>query len=558
MRRPRAVHSAERPEDRPFARSRRHRSRILITTFVFAAIYLMIGARLVEFGRVPVARGEAAAGQISTSRPDILDRNGSVLATDVKTFSLYAEPRKIVDVDEAVERLTAILPELDPAELYRSLSSKAGFVWIKRKLTPRQRQDIADAGIPALGFRPEINRFYPGGRTAAHVLGFTDIDNKGLSGIERWIDQQGLLDLRKAGLADADSLEPVRLSLDLRVQHALRDELSKAYKTFGATAAEGLILDIKTGEVLALASLPDFDPNDPVEAGRADRLNRISGGTSEMGSTIKTFTTAMALEMDGANLETVFDTTEAVMVGRRRIRDEGHLQDRPMTVQEIFVRSSNIGSAREALDVGVERHESFLRRMGLLSKLDVELPEVATPQVPPHWSRATTVTAAFGHGFATTPLQTAVGIGGILNDGKLVEPTFLKREHREDPLPVRNIVSPTTSRSMRRLYRLNVMSGTGKKADIEGYRVGGKTGTAEKVIDGHYARHHNFNVFSAAFPMDDPRYLVMTIIDDPQGGVPTYLRTASYTAAPVAAKVITRVAAMLGIAPKFGPIQIAQ
>ncbi|WP_158555138.1 peptidoglycan D,D-transpeptidase FtsI family protein [Fulvimarina endophytica] len=521
-------------------------------------IYLAIGARLVVFARAPVAEAEASAGRATTSRPDIVDRNGSVLATDLQTFSLFAEPRKIVDVDEAVERLTAIMPDLDAAELFRSLSSKAGFVWIKRKLTPRQRQVVADAGIPALGFRPEINRFYPGGRTAAHILGFTDIDNKGLSGIERWIDQEGLLDLRNAGLAEADALAPVRLSLDLRVQHALRDELANARETFAATATEGLILDIKTGEIMALASLPDFDPNDPVEAGRPDRLNRISGGTSEMGSTIKVFTTAMALEMKGANLQTEFDTTEAVMVGNRRIRDEGHLQDRPMTVQEIFVRSSNIGSAREALDVGVEKHESFLRRMGLLSKLQVELPEVASPQVPSRWSRATTVTAAFGHGFATTPLQTAVGIGGILNGGKLVEPTFLKREGSVDALPSRELVSPATSRSMRRLYRLNVMSGTGKKADIEGYRVGGKTGTAEKVIDGRYARHHNFNVFSAAFPMDDPRYLVMTIIDDPQGGVPTYLRTASYTAAPVAAKVITRVAAMLGVAPEFEPIQISQ
>ncbi|MEX6505815.1 peptidoglycan D,D-transpeptidase FtsI family protein [Jiella sp. M17.18] len=545
------VHACERGKRYAAVQVPRNRSRFILTAFCFTAIYCTIGARLIQFAVARPAEEAIAVVPLPASRPDILDRNGRVLATDLRTFSLYAEPRKIVDVDEAVERLTAFLPDLDPAQLYRSLSTKAGFVWIRRKLTPRQKQELYDSGIPALGFRPEIKRFYPGGRTAAHVLGFTDVDNRGLSGIERWIDRQGLLALRKAGLADADALEPTRLALDLRVQYALRDELAKARKTFASTAAEGLVLNIKTGEVLALVSLPDFDPNDPVEAGKPDRLNRISGGTAEMGSTIKTFTTAMTLQMDGANLQTKFDTTQPVMVGRRRVRDEGHLEDRPMTVQEIFVRSSNIGSAREALDVGVEKHEAFLRQMGLLSSLDVELPEVARPQVPSRWSRATTVTAAFGHGFATTPLQTAVGIAGILNGGKLVQPTFLKREPSEGAPPSREIVSQATSRSMRQLYRLNVTSGTGRMADVAGYRVGGKTGTAEKVIDGRYARHHNFNVFSAAFPMDDPRYLVMTIIDDPQAGVPTYLRTASYTAAPVAGNVIKRIAPMLGVMPKF-------
>lgn len=529
---------------------RRSRSRVKMTMIVFGAVYCVIGARLVIYGFSDLPPRDGLARPIGTSRPDIIDRNGALLATDLRVASLYAEPRRIPDVDEVVEKLSTVLPELHHEDTYRKLKGKAGFVWLKRQLTPRQQHDILALGLPGIGFRPEIKRFYPGGSQMAHVLGLTNIDNQGLSGMEKWIDQQGLVDLRMSGLGVKGAFEPVQLSLDARVQHIVHDELTKAMELYKATAAGGVILNAKTGEVLAMASMPDYDPNNPFNALEKDRLNRMSAGTSEMGSTIKTFTTAMAMELGGANLSTMFDASRPIVVGRQRVHD-AHGKGRPLTLTEVFRYSSNIGSAKEALMVGIEGHKGFLERAGLLTRMQTELPEVARPMQPRVWTQPTSITASFGHGFATTPLQTAAGIAGILNHGQLLSPTFLKRTEEEAKAVARPIVSEKTSQAMRYLYRLNGVEGSGRLANIEGYRVGGKTGTAEKVINGRYAKNHNFNVFAAALPMDDPQFVVLVIVDDPRPEKPGMGITAYSNAAPLAGNIIKRAGSFLGVTPRF-------
>src|SRR5690606_8773297 len=308
----------------------------------------------------------------------------------------------------------------------RRLSSGAGFAWLARELTPGQQNEIRKLGIPGIGFRTEKRRFYPGGATASHILGLVDIDNRGIAGMEKYIDDQGLAELLAAGLTSGADLEPVRLSIDLRVQHVLHDELARAMERYQAIAAGGVILDVHTGEVAAMVSLPDYDPNNPYNALEKDRLNRMSAGVFEMGSTFKTFTTAVALDSGKVKLSDQFDATRPIQIARFTISDY-HGKKRWLTVPEIFIYSSNIGTAKMADTVGVDGHREFLKRIGLLDRMSTELPEVARPTEPSEWKKLHSITISFGHGMATTPLQTAVATAALLNGGKLIEPTFLVR-----------------------------------------------------------------------------------------------------------------------------------
>src|SRR5690606_23913369 len=327
-------------------------------------------------------------------RPDILDRNGQTLATDIKTASLYAEPRNIVDPDETIELLSTVIPDLDWETTYRRLKSGAGFVWIKRGLTPKQQSQIMALGVPGIGFRTEKRRFYPGGPTASHILGLVNIDNQGIAGMEKYIDSQGLSDLRAVGLATGQSLEPVKLSIDIRVQHIVRDVLVNAIERYRAIAAGAVILDVHTGEVVAMSSVPDYDPNNPVNALEKDRLNRMTAGTYELGSIIKSFTTAMALDSGKFNLESKFDASRPLVIGRQTIRDY-YGKSRVLTLAEVFVYSSNIGSGREADAIGIEGHREFLKRMGLLDRMETELPEVARPVEPRVWRKLHSLTICY-------------------------------------------------------------------------------------------------------------------------------------------------------------------
>ena len=529
----------------------RTRNRVVITMAIFFGIYGVSAGRLVYLGLQDASEAAPTAVRGLASRPDIVDRNGEVLATDIKTASLFAEPKNIIDPDEALELLSTVLPDLDPEQTYNKLKSGSGFVWLKRQLSPKQQADIMALGLPGIGFRTETKRFYPGGATAAHILGLVNVDNQGIAGLEKYIDNQGLADLRELGLAAAGNLAPFRTTLDIRVQHIVHDELANAMERYHAIAAGAVVLNAKTGEIVAMASLPDFNPNNPVGAHDKDKFNRMTAGTFEMGSTIKSFTTAMALDSGKVTMQSRFDASRPITIGRQTIRDF-HGKGRVLTVPEVFIYSSNIGSAREADVVGIEGHREFLHRMGLLDRVKIELPEVATPSEPKVWKKVHSITIAFGHGMTTTPLQTAVGAAALMNGGKLLVPTLVPRTEEQAMAFAKQVVSEKTSAEMRYLYRLNAEKGSGKRAEVPGYRVGGKTGTAEKVVNGRYSSDKRFNAFLASFPMDDPQYIVLSIIDEPKPEKPGMGATSGLNAAPIVANIIRRSASLLGVKPEFG------
>ncbi len=529
------------------------RNRVLLAILTFSLVYCVIGGRLLMLGLSDpsgaAARGSAASA-VATARPDIVDRNGEILATDIRTASLFAEPNKIVDPDEATELITSVLQDLDATALRKRLSTKAGFVWVKREITPSQQAEIHDLGIPGIGFLNENKRFYPGGPAAAHIVGLVNIDNQGIAGIERTVDERGLSDLHNAGFAmKTNSQQPVQLSIDLRVQHVLRDELVGAMQKYQAAAAMGVMINAKTGEVVALASMPDFDPNAPIDANKPDRLNRLTAGTYELGSVFKSFTFAMALDSGKVKMTDSFDARSPIRVGRQAIHDS-HPQARFLTVPEVFQYSSNIGTAKMAMVIGSQTQQDYIRRFGLATKLKTELPEVATPQLPKRWSDVTTMTVAFGHGIAITPMQAAMADCALVNGGYLFPPTFFPRTRDEALSQATRVVSQKTSDEMRWLFRFNAVKGSGRHADIPGYVVGGKTGTAEKVLNGRYTEGHYLNSFLAVFPMDDPQYVLMISVDDPRPEKPGMPALAAWNAAFVAGNVVRRSAAFLGVQPR--------
>jgi cell division protein FtsI (penicillin-binding protein 3) len=526
------------------------RSRMAITFALFMGVYAVIGGRIVYLGIEELPAGGPPPSRVTANRPDIVDRNGLVLATDIKSASLFAEPRRIVDPNEAIEKLRTVLPDLDYNRTYQRLSTDAGFVWLRRQLSPRQQADIMALGIPGVGFRTEKKRFYPGGATASHILGLVNVDNRGTAGMEKYIDDQGLADLQASGLAIAGDLAPVKLSIDLRVQHIVHDELTQAMERYQAIAAGAVVLNAKTGEVVAMASLPDYDPNNPFNALEKDRLNRMSAGVFEMGSTFKGFTTAMALDSGLVKMSDRFDATAPIRIGGHTIRDFRG-KGRVLTVPEVFIYSSNIGTARMADVLGIEGHRNYLKRLGLLDRMTTELPEVARPTEPATWRKINSITISFGHGVATTPLQTAVATAAVLNGGRLINPTFLPRTEEQAMGSALQVLNPSTSDAMRYLFRYNTESGSGRRADVPGYFVGGKTGTAEKVVNGRYVSGIRFNAFLAGFPLNDPEYIVLTIIDEPKPEQPGLGATAGLNAAPMAGNIVRRSASLLGVKPDF-------
>jgi cell division protein FtsI (penicillin-binding protein 3) len=525
------------------------RLRLLMACFVvaFAAISVKLGTlALIDRGdRKTTERRD----NYKLPRPNIVDRNGEVLATDIQVASLYAEPNRIIDIDEAVEQLTANVEGLDAAVLRRKLSTDRGFIWLKRQVSPAEQAQVHDLGIPGVGFRNELLRVYPKGRLAAHVLGYVDVDSRGLAGMEQYLDQQGAL--YAASLADPEtrSAFPAQLSLDVRIQHVIEDEIQKAIAKYKAKGGAGVVLDAETGEVLALASFPDFNPNNPVDAQKKDHGNRVTGGVFELGSVVKAVTFAMALDAGVCTLESRYDARFPLVIGRARISDF-HAQRRVMTVPEIFLHSSNIGTAKMALDVGIEGHQAFLRKVGLFDRLQTELPEAAKPLLPPRWSRISTVTAAFGHGFAVQPLQGASVTAALLNGGRLIPPTFLKRDRETADSLAEQVIKPETSALMRHLFRLNVVEGTAGKGDVPGFDIGGKTGTAEKVTNGRYDKSRRLTSFVGAFPMEKPKYVFLVMLDEPQSLPETYgFATAGWNAVPTTGKILARLVTILDMEP---------
>ena len=519
----------------------RTRGRLMVVSLAFVLGFAVLIGRLVEVTMLRENEPRVVAqatDSISLSRVDLTDRNGEILATDLRGTSLYADARVIWDPIETAQALARVVPGLDTEVLARKLKTRQAFVWIKRDLTPHERDQVHDLGIPGLYFRDEPRRVYPNGRTAAHALGYVNVDNRGLAGVERGLEEM-IADPARQG-------RPLALALDLRVQHALQDELGNAMATFHAIGAAGVVMGVDDGEILGLSSLPDFDPNDAGQASADSLFNRATLGVYEMGSTFKTFTTAMALDSGKVTLASRYDARKPLQVGRFSITDF-HPENRWLTVPEIFMHSSNIGAAQMALAVGTDAQKAFLAKLGLLQPLVTEIKESGNPLAPRQWHDLETMTVGYGHGIAVTPLQVAMAGAAIVNGGRLVHPTLVRRQS-DELVPFTRVISEETSHEMRDLLRLVVTGGTGMKADVPGYSVAGKTGTAEKACPGGYAHSKLLSSFLGFFPAQHPEYVVLIILDEPQGTKQTFgFATAGWTAAPTAGNVIRRIAPLLDV-----------
>ena len=518
------------------------RNRLMVAGALFTATFTVIGIRVIDVSvfsesTEPRFTRSIAKDEKHNGRADIVDRNGVLMATSLSTASLFANPRLVLDPEQAALKLATALPDIDAKVIEKKLRSNRGFVWLKRHLTPRQQYAVNRLGIPALNFQREARRMYPMGSLAAHALGFTDIDNKGLTGIERYFDKE--LRTRQDNMA---------LSIDVRVQHVLEYELGVAMKKFSAIGAVGLVMDVTTGEVVAMSSLPSFDPNQPGAIAQDLRFNRTTLGVYEMGSTFKIFTTAMALDAGTVSLHGGYDATNPIRVARFTIRDF-HAKKRWLSVPEIFMYSSNIGTVKMALDVGIPGHRHFLTTIGMMKPVAIELSETGSPLSPNHWRAINSMTISFGHGLAVSPLHLVAGVSAMVNGGIYRTPTLIRRNPSETPIGKR-VITAETSAKMRRLMRLVVKNGTGQNAAAPGYLVGGKTGTAEKVSGRGYKKKALISSFVAAFPMHNPRYVVLAMLDEAKGTKETFgYATGGWVAAPVVGAVVRRIAPVLGMRP---------
>ena len=527
------------------------RRRLFLTGVVFACVFSAVALRVVE---IVLLEGGTAQSHIPRfhvpappmpARADVVDRNGKLLATSLDSPSVYANPKQILDPEDATGKLVKIFPSLDRGEIYAKLTSGKSFVWIKRHLTPPEQYEVNQLGIPGVQFQHEERRVYPDGALTGHVVGYTGIDNSGFAGIERGLD-----DMLK------DRREPLQLSLDLRLQYVLREELQRVINDFTAKAAAGLIMDVNTGEILSIVSLPDFDPNHPGAADPdhpdipiADRMfDRITLGDYELGSIFKIFTVAMALDAGTSTLASTYDASHDIHIGRFTIGDY-HGKHRVLSVPEILMYSSNIGAAKMAIAAGGQRQREFLARLGLLKPPRIEISEVARPHFPAKWREVNVMTIAFGHGISVTPIGFACAAAALVNGGVLRPATLVK-------LPVghvpegQQVISAKTSEQMRKLMRLVVEHGTGTMAAAPGYLVGGKTGTADKVSGRHYVELKLLSSFVSAFPMNDPKYLTLIMVDEPHPNKKSHgYATGGWTAAPATSRVIQRIAPLLGVQP---------
>ena len=518
------------------------RNRLLVTAAVVSLAFTAIAVKLVDAtllrsGSEPRQTLAAEAHASPVGRADIVDRNGNLLATSLATASLHADPKVVIDPREAARKLTSVLPELDYKELVEKLSGDKRFVWIKRNLTPRQQYQVHRLGVPGLYFEREERRFYPATSLASHVIGFTGVDNNGLAGIEQQFDKRLRSDPR-----------PLQLSLDLRLQHILKKEIAATMAEFRALGAAGMVYNVRTGEVLAMVSLPDFDPHNPTGLDENTLFNRNTLGVYEMGSTFKIFNSAMALESGKVRLHDSFDATHSIQIGRHTISDY-HGKNRWLSVAEVFQYSSNIGSVRMALTAGIPTQRAFMQKMGFMRPTPLELPENGWPLVPNPWREVNAMTISFGHGISVRPMHTVAAAAATINGGIMHPPTLLRRDPAEE-IPGERVISPQTSETMRRLLRLVVTEGTAKSADAPGYIVGGKTGTADKQKGRSYSQNARLSSFVGAFPMHDPQYMVFVMVDEPKATAKTFgYATGGWVAAPAAGRIIRQIGPLLGVQP---------
>lgn len=474
--------------------------------------------------------------QRTIHRADIVDRNGEILATNLMTYSLFAKPSLISNPKALAEKLSHILHPLSADVLYEKLTSPGRFIWLKRNLTPQQKLKVQYLGETGLDFENEPKRVYPHNTLMAHVVGFTDIDNKGLSGIERSFD---------GPLSQTDT--PLALSLDVRIQHILREALLSGMQEFSAKRASGILMDAQTSEIMGMVSLPDFDPHNPRKSEANFNTNTL--GIYEMGSVFKIFTFATAFDCGLIKMDDVFDASKPIKFGRFFIKDF-HAKNRWLSVPEIFMYSSNIGTVRIALKFGVERQKAFFEKLGFLSPLLLEVGENGQPQYPSDWREINLATISYGYGMAISPIQLLNGVSAVVNGGFLRTPTLLKRL---TPPPGKRVITAATSQKMRHLMHLLVKQGSGYRSDAQGYLVGGKTGSANKRKKGgvgYVTKNKHRSVFVGAFPITSPRYILFIMLDEPQKSKKTGLvTTGGVASAPIAREVIEKAAPLLSVIP---------
>ncbi len=532
--------------------------RLIYVGFFFALCFVSISWRMVEVAVIKNKNAmtitvidpddekseqvEIRSTEPTLQRGNIVDRNGQLLATSLMTASVFANPKEINQPDDVSQRLAKALGG-DSKVWLGKLKSNKSFIWLKRNLTPAEQHAVNSLGVPGIYFLPEERRVYPYGNLFSHSVGYVGIDNKGLAGIEKYFD---------TNLRDpARNHDDLKLSLDVRLQAIMREEMKQAVEEFRAIGAMGVIMDVRSGELLSMVSLPDFDPHKPTKLEEMTRFNRAVLGTYEMGSTFKTFTMAMGLDTKTVTMKGGYDASRPFKISSFTISDT-HPKARWLSVPEIFAYSSNIGTAKMALDVGTKKQKEYLEKLGMFKPVEIEIPEKAYPLVPSEWREINTVTISYGHGISVSPLHLVRGIGALVNGGTLPKLTLLRDGGKMRAEPDR-VISEDTSRNIRRLMRLVALHGTGSHADVPGYHVGGKTGTAEKVQSGgRYNEDAKIASFIAAFPVDDPQYIVLVMVDEPKGNKSTYgYATGGWVSAPVVGRVITRMGPLLGIKPKY-------
>ncbi|MDG7056330.1 MAG: penicillin-binding protein 2 [Wolbachia endosymbiont of Meromenopon meropis] len=473
---------------------------------------------------------------IKHKQSDILDRNEVVIAINVPTTSLYIDPTKIKNPENIAIQLCSILDDLKYENLYKALTSKSKFSWIKRHLTPRELLIVKNAGIPGINFFDDVKRIYPHNNLFAHVLGYTDVDGKGIAGIEAYISNQYYH-------TNNEYNEYIQLSLDTRVQSIVHAELTKAVKKYNALGGVGIILSVKNGEIISIVSLPDFNSNLQNKAKDIQKFNRATLGVYEMGSVIKFFTIAAALDANVTKTDDLYDISNPIIIGKYKIRDFHEFKIPKITVRDIFTKSSNIGVAKIATKLGIKNQIEYFRSMKIFSPLKIEVPEKSMPIVPDKWSESTLITTSYGYGIAITPMHIAQTAAALVNDGIFHNATLLLNKKGTGE----QIVAKSTSKEIRKLLRAAVTDGTGKKADIKAYTIGGKTGSAEKVINGKYDKNANIASFLGVLTTLDPRYIILIVIDEPQN----QCRTGGAVAAPVARSIMNKIAPILNVLPEM-------
>ncbi|WP_028956030.1 penicillin-binding protein 2 [Sulfitobacter sp. 20_GPM-1509m] len=545
----------------------RAESRLLILGMFFVCAFVVVGARmgLLSISEPMEPRAYAPGASISAARADIVDRNGALLATNFETHALYAQPTHMIDPVAAAEKLVQIFPDLDHDRLVRDFTGKRKFLWIKKTMSPEQMQAVHEIGDPGLMFGPRDMRLYPNGTLAAHVLGGASFGKEGVSaaevigvaGVEKYFDNY-LRDPDNAG-------KPLALSLDLTVQAAAERVLWGGMKLMNAKGATSVLMDVHTGEVISVVSLPTFDPNNrPRPAITGDPsdsplYNRSVQGVYELGSVFKIFAAAQAIDLGLVTADTMIDTTPPMRVGGYPIGEFNRKNYGVISVTDVIMHSSNRGSGRLALQIGVARQQEFLKKLGFFEATPFEIVEAAQgkPLLPKQWTDLSAVTISYGHGLSSSPMQLAAAYSAIANGGYIVKPTILKQDVRS--LQGERVMSAKAAADARMMLRKVVTDGTASFGEVPGYAVGGKTGSADKPNpQGGYYKDRNISTFASMFPTNDPKYVLVVSLDEPvetSGDKPR--RTAGWTTVPVAAEMIRRLAPLLGLRPTVEPTTLA-